>query len=93
MPDLGTISLLKDDIRVNIKSFFGYAHVARMNWIRLFEPTHSLYIGAFTYVDKYPYDEGCGVYMFKIDTKTGEFTQVLNLLEENEILEGVDTFV
>ncbi len=93
MVELGLISLLRDDVRVQIKSFFGDIHEARMNWIRLFEPTHSLYVGAFTYTDKYPYDEGCGVYMFRIDTKTGEFTQVINLLEENEILEGVDTFV
>jgi len=91
--ELGLISLLKDNIRVNIRNFAGDLHVARMNWIRLFESTHSLYVGAFTYVDEYPYDEGCGVYMFKIDTKIGEFTQVVNLLEENEILEGVDTFV
>jgi len=83
--DIGTIHMSKENIYVDIKSFFGEAHIARLNWLKMFNAANSLYIGAYTFVDKYPYDEGCGIHMFKIDTKTGRFTQLINLLEEHEI--------
>lgn len=93
MRELGLISLLKEDVRIAVKNFSGEIHIARMNWIRLFEPTNSLYVGAFTYIDAYPYDEGCGVQMFQINTKTGAFKQVANLLEEHEMFKGIDIYV
>ena len=79
MPELGLISLLRSNVRVEVKGFLGKLYPAKMNWIELFDQTNSLYVGAFTRLDE---GGGCGIYLFKIDTKTGVFTSILNLLED-----------
>ena len=77
MPDLGLISLLTSNVRARIKDIVGESHEIKVNWIRLFDQANNLYAAGFTYLEEYG---GCGIYLFKIDTKTGEFTPVINLL-------------
>lgn len=74
----GMTSLLDSDVIVEMKDFFSTQFSVKMNWIKVFDYASGLFAGAFTELK----EGGCGIYLFKIDTKTGIFTQVLNLLND-----------
>lgn len=78
MDSKGMLSLLNDNVYTTIKGFFGEVYRVKMNWLQVFDYSSSLVAGAFTNLDT----EGCGIYLFKLNTKTGELTSMMNLLED-----------
>jgi len=80
----------KKKVVVQIKNFKGELHQAKVNFLKLFSIEHSLYVGGYTFIDKYPYDEGSGFYMFKLNSETGELTPLIDLLSPPSWMEGVD---
>ena len=86
MPDLGLISLLTSNVTAHIKDLSGEVHKVKVNWIRLFDQANNLYAAGFTYLEEYG---GCGIHLFKVDTKTGEFTPVINLLYDEGLAKEV----
>ncbi len=76
MSELGLMKIRESNVTIQVNG-----HKAKVNWIHLFDQANSLYAGAFSYIDSYPYNEGSGIHLFKINSGTGEFTSLLNLLE------------
>jgi len=76
--DMGVIHLISENIIVDIKDFNDVGHKARINWIELFDASSSLYFGGYSFCDHYPYEQGGGIYLFRINTKTGKFTSLLD---------------
>jgi hypothetical protein len=89
MEESEIMNLIKDNVRITVKDFNGVPHKARINFIRVFNLTHSLYVGGWSYVDAYPYDSGSGIHLFQINTKTGEFRTVVDLCSQLELLEDI----
>jgi len=92
MRDLGTVNLYYEKVKVTVylKDFNGTPHLAKVNFIRLFDAARSLYIGGYTFIDAYPWGGGSGFYLFRIDIKTGVFEPLADLCAPPAYLEGID---
>lgn len=92
MIDLGTVNLYyeKKKVTVYLKDFNDTPHLAQVNFIRLFNAEHSLYVGGYTFIDKAPFDEGSGFYLFQIDMKTGSFKPIINLCAPPDFVADID---
>jgi hypothetical protein len=90
MKESEIMNLIKDNVRTTVKDFNRVPHKAKINFIRVFDMRHSLYVGGWSYVDKYPYNSGSGIHLFQINVKTGEFRTVADLCSPPDFLEDID---
>ncbi|MDI6785094.1 MAG: hypothetical protein QMD92_00135 [bacterium] len=79
MLELGLIKLHDKNVRMIIEDVDGNAYPTKVNWIRLFNQDEQVYAVAFSHLNH----QGCGIHLCRLNTKTGEFTSLANLLEED----------